>query len=372
MTAPAPSRRRRDQGTVARTPDALGRYQARYRDVDGRRRAVYGRTPEEAAAKLAAAIVKRDEGIPAPDRRTTLGGYLDRWIDGMAPGRLRPRSELRYRYVVGVWRRDPIGRSKLAELTPLDVSAAMRRMDRAGASPRTIGTNLAILRIALADAVRAGIAGRNVAKLVDAPKVEPTRIRPPAGDDLARLRAAIATDRLEALWSLALGAGLRHGEILGLHWRDVDLGAGIVTVTGTLQEGSEHVGPTKSRHGARRIPVAPWVLDALRRHHDRVPGVIPAPGAWVFATSSGQPYDATNVRRFWHRVCDRAGVRRYRIHDLRHAAATELLGHWPMATVSRYIGHATIQQTVDTYGHPTFDGLSFPDSDARSDARSGL
>jgi len=357
--SPTTARRRRDQGTVAKTPDARGRYAARFRDLDGRRRAVYGRTAADASAKLAAAIVKRDEGIPAPDRRSTLGGYLGRWIDAMPPGRLRPRSELRYRYVVRAWRADPIGRKRLAELTPTDVSAALRRMDRAGVSPRTIGTNLAILRIALADALRDGTTGRNVAKLVDAPKVEPTTIRPPAGDELARLRAAIAGDRLEALWSLALGAGLRHGEILGLRWRDVDVDAGIVTVTGTLQEGSATVGPTKSRHGARPIPVAPWVQAALRRHRDR-DGLGHHRDAFVFATSSGQPLDATNVRRYWHRLCDRAGVRRVRIHDLRHAAATELLRHWPMATVSRYIGHATIQQTVDTYGHPTFDGLAFP------------
>lgn len=378
----AQDRRRRGEGSVSDAPRPDGRYQYRFRDVTGKRVSGYARTKADAYRELGKAIAKRDEGIPAPDRTMTLGKWLDHWLATMPPGKLRPRSRVRYKFVVAVWQRDHVARAKLAELTPTHVSAAMGRQAATGSSPATIATNLSILRIALKAAVLDGRVGRNVAQLVTAPVVEPRRIQPPAGDELARLRVAIADDRLEAIWSLALGAGLRHGEILGLVWRDVDLRAGIVTVRGTLEYGSDRVGPTKSRHGARRLPLAPWVTAALQRHHDREPGVIPAPATWVFHTRTGRPYHARNVLGWWHELCARAGVRRYRIHDLRHAAATALLESpgWTMPTVSRYIGHATIKQTVDTYGHPTFDGLTFPEpdltpdltpdrpSDARSDA----
>jgi integrase len=293
----------------------------------------------------------------------TVGRWCRRWLDSVPPSALRPRSRVRYEHVIAnVWMRDPIARVKLAELTRTHVLEAMSRQERAGASPATIATNLTILRVALRAAVLDGRMTTNAAALVKRPETSARPIDPPTGADLERLFAAIAGDPLEAVWSLALGAGLRHGEVLALRWRDVDLAAGIVRVAGTLEYGSDRVGPTKSRHGARELPVPPWVADALRRHHDREPGVIPAPGAWLFHTRSGRPLHARNVLRRWHRLCVSAGVKRYRMHDLRHAAATALLAAgWPLATVSRYIGHATIAQTVDVYGHPTFDGLRFPE-----------
>ena len=74
-------------------------------------------------------------------------------------------------------------------------------------------------------------------------------------------------------------------------------------------------------------------------------------GRHVFTTNSGGPCDETKIRKAMLRVCKAAGLDRYSPHDLRHTYASLLLqdGKSP-AYVQRQLGHASIQQTVDTYG----------------------
>ena len=57
-----------------------------------------------------------------------------------------------------------------------------------------------------------------------------------------------------------------------------------------------------------------------------------------------------NVLRAFHRVCDKAGVRRIRFHDLRHSTATLLIDRGdPLVDVSQLLGHADIRTTANIY-----------------------
>lgn len=349
-----------------RTPG--GNYEVRWRDALGIRRSAHvPGAKSDAASFLAARIAERDRGVPAGDRTLTLGAWLPRWLDAMPPGRLRPRSEQRYRDVVRLqWARDPMMRMRLVDLTPEHVGLALGRMARRGTTPGGCDIALTILRIALSDAERAGLVGRNAARLTTRPRIEPRAIVPPSAVDQSAIREAIEGDRLEALWSLALGVGLRQGEILALRWGDVDLGAGLVTVRGTLAYGSSRVGAPKSSARVRypALPMPAWVTSALAEHYRAVAHAstegrarIPTPTAFVFATSTGKPLHARNVLGWWYAVCERAGVRRYRMHDLRHAAITNLVmrGVAP-AIVQAYAGHSSPTQT-SAYTHAAFSGL---------------
>ena len=74
---------------------------------------------------------------------------------------------------------------------------------------------------------------------------------------------------------------------------------------------------------------------------------------WLFFNEEGKPLDQGNVRaRVHYKMCEKASLRRVRIHDLRHSYATIRItaGH-NIADVSRQLGHASIKITVDTYYH---------------------
>jgi integrase len=75
---------------------------------------------------------------------------------------------------------------------------------------------------------------------------------------------------------------------------------------------------------------------------------------YVFATRHGRPLMARNVLRGLHRHLERAGLRRQRFHDLRHAYATLLLEDGEdLGVISRTLGHSQIATTADIYTHLT-------------------
>lgn len=118
-----------------------------------------------------------------------------------------------------------IGRVRLDKLGPLDVQRVVSGPVAEGRSERVLQYRLQVLRIALNKAVRWGLVARNVAAVVDAPRV-PTK--PPvflSTDEAERFLAVAAEDRQHALYTVALSLGLRQGEALGLSWSELDFDA---------------------------------------------------------------------------------------------------------------------------------------------------
>jgi integrase len=98
------------------------------------------------------------------------------------------------------------------------------------ATPATIEQHPQVLRAALGDAIRWGLHARNAAALAYGPRVQRTQLNVLSADQAKVFLEEINGDRLEALFNVAVAAGLRLGELLGLRWSDVDLDAGAVTV----------------------------------------------------------------------------------------------------------------------------------------------
>lgn len=75
--------------------------------------------------------------------------------------------------------------------------------------------------------------------------------------------------------------------------------------------------------------------------------------ALVFLTVQGKPVDGDNLRsRVFYPLLERAGLRRVRLHDLRHTFASLLIQQGEsLAYVREQLGHSSIQVTVDVYGH---------------------
>lgn len=73
---------------------------------------------------------------------------------------------------------------------------------------------------------------------------------------------------------------------------------------------------------------------------------------WVFADLKGLMLDREQLRGAMNKCLEKAGLRRVRIHDLRHSYATIRLlrGHNP-GDVSHQLGHSSIKITYDVYGH---------------------
>ena len=224
-------------------------------------------------------------------------------------------------------------RTPLAMLAPQQVQKWMNDKRAAGLSPRTVCYLPAVLRKALGQTLKWGEVARNVATLIDPPRMEEKDVEPFTPDECRKILKAVRGERLEALYTVALALRLRQGEALGLHRADVDLDAATLRVRVQLPkiDGEFRFTEPKSKTSLRAISLPAFAVTALREHRVRQleerlrAGDARTDSGLVFTSSIGTPLFARNVSRSFHALLDRAGIDRRGFHSLRHSAATLLL-----------------------------------------------
>jgi integrase len=301
-------------------------------------------------------------GAPADSAESPkLAAFLDAWLDDVVARSVRPKTHASYRSIVGCHLKPALGHIRLADLRPGHVQAYLNAAIASGLAPRTVAYHRNILRQALGHAERIELVGRNVARLAVPPRIPRSTVSPLDPDEARRFLAAIAGDRLEAAYLLALAAGLRQGEILGLRWADVDLPGGTARIRVALQrvDGLFALVEPKSASSRRSVALPSIAVNALVVHRERqaterqtVPAPEPPFDDLIFTTTAGQPIDGINLTRRFQRILRQAGIRRQRFHDLRHACASLLLAQGvPARVVMETLGHSQISLTLDTYSH---------------------
>lgn len=357
------SRRGLNEGSVYQRQDGRweGAVHMGYENGRRVRRFVIGATRTEVVSKLTVVLKARDEQRPVPNQRDKLGPFLRRWLDEVARPTLRASTYASYDGILRCHLIPGLGRIPVAKLTPAELQALLNERLASGLSPRRVVYIHAVLRRALVTAEKWGMVSRNVAKLVDPPRVPRHEIEPLTPAQARRLIEAAAEDRLRALWVTALATGLRQGELLALCWEDVDLDAQkTLRVRHTLARvnGKLELLEPKTDRSRRSVALPELVVSVLRAHRTRqrmerlVAGSRWQETGHVFTTTIGTPIEAARVTRSFALALERAGLPRIRFHDLRHAAATFLLAQgFTLEDVKNLLRHSSIVLTSNTYGH---------------------
>ena len=348
-------------------------------DPDGtrRRRVVTGRTSAEAREKLDdLRRALRLGTIGAASPTVTVADYLKEWID-RDRARVRPSTWRGREMHVRVYLIPSLGRLTLTRLAPNDIERATTafikngrpetseqsrrgRQSRRPVAPLTARHVRSTLRLALADAVRDGLVGRNAAADARPPYVEHRPVAYLPAADVRRLLDATHDDPFGPLYALAATTGLRLGELLGLAWSDLDMTAGTLTVRRSLARaagGGWALAEPKSARSRRTIPLPETARAALDRRRIQQDAMRRNAGtAWqdthalVFTDAVGQPMRPEGVSVAFGKARDAAGVPPIRFHDLRHSAATLMLAEGvALATISEWLGHAGIAITASHY-----------------------
>jgi integrase len=129
-----------------------------------------------------------------------------------------------------------LGKAKLARLTQQQLASLYAAKLKEGLSPSTVARVHAVLHKALSDAERLDLVQRNVSSLVRAPRALRRSMTTFTPEQVQIFLRAIKGDPLEAFYVLAITTGIRRGEALALHWKDVDLDNRRIHIRYTLQD----------------------------------------------------------------------------------------------------------------------------------------
>ena len=331
--------------------------------ADGpKRRYLSGKKREDVADELAKCLANRAEGLVFEAGTMTLEEYLDQWLQDVQDTVRRSTFE-RYEELVELHVTPALGRIKLKCLAPAHARWFYRERLNSGLAPATVHKIHAVLHKALKAAASDGLIPRNAVAGLKLPRIANEEINPLTTEEARRLleTARETSDRLEALYVLALNTGMRQGELLALRWDDLNLERGILRVRRTLtrQGGSFALGEPKTKNSLRTIRLTAAAVDALRAHlscqlveMEQV-GSLYQPGGLVFATEAGTIINPSNLRnRSFKPLLRQAGLPPIRFHDLRHTCATLLLGKdVNPKIVSEMLGHSSVSITLDIYSH---------------------
>lgn len=289
---------------------------------------------------------------------------------------LKPKTLHQYRLYVDQDLIPALGAIRLEHLRHTHVSALISDMEAAGRGAPTIRRCIAVLSSALSYAVARRRLTHNVAKHAPLPPEGREERRPWSAEEAVAFLEHVTDHRLSALWEVLIGCGLRRGEALGLRWSDVDIAGRTLHVRQTLSDINGHLvfGTPKTRGSAAGVGLSTRVVEALRKYREQqlieraVWGDAYEDNGLVFTRENGAPLRPESVLIEFHRLTDAAGLRRVRLHDLRHLAATLMISAGvPLALVSKTLRHSKMSITAELYGHLTTEAAH-----AASDALAGV
>jgi len=339
--------------------------------VTGRRRqksqTVKG-TKRDAQRRLREILLSLEQSSYVKPNKVTFGEWLRQWLKDYVSMNTTDRTQESYSYIVEGHLIPSLGKVMLADLQPQQIQSyyaeklSKGRADgKGGLSARSVVYHHRILSEALDYAVKMGVVVRNVAGVVQPPRVKRVTMNTFSMEEATRfLEAAQETDYY-VYFATLLFTGLRRGELLALRWRNLDLVKATLTVVETaykLGNGDYMIKEPKTAQSRRTISLPLSLVELVKVYRIdqellRIQlGVSLNVDDFVFIRPDGSPMNPSAVSLAFGRIIKKAWLKAIRIHDLRHTHATLMFkaGVNPKV-VSERLGHASISITLDIYSH---------------------
>ena len=336
------------------------------------------RGPKKAAqAALRKFIDEVEAELTAPPDEPTVTQLLEKWMANTAH---RASTQQGYRSKIDNYLGPAFGDTKVTKLRPDVIDGFYRQWERQGLATATVRQLHAILSGAFSQAVKWGWVGSSPAARATPPSVHRANRRSITFEELTAI-VNLATAGAEygsgdvlpvAIGLLAL-TGCRRGELAALRWSEVefsegDARRGVVEIKHSLTVLTGQpwkIGPTKT-HQERRVELGDQGVKMLRARRNaqeqwaaRVGVKLVANPFVLSRTADGsdpcRPDTLSHqfgelVAKLWP---SKSGKPAWHLHDLRHYAATELIGAgMDVRTVANRLGHADASTTLKIYAHP--------------------
>jgi len=313
-----------------------------------KRKYCYGATKRECLERWNELKKRQAENTLPQEKSMTLKQWFDHWIEVKAR-EVSPRTIEEYEFTFG-YILSRIGRIRLDKLTPLDVQKMqIDIMDKV--SSRAAYYSRSYLNNALNDAMRLDLVHRNVTTAVKPVKYVKKEIVIWSGDEVLRFLEFAKHSDNYALFYTALATGMRPGELIALHWSDIEGNKIHVRHNVSIVKRKPVLGPPKTRRGNRILSLAEDTLRVLDQHREGLllRGI---ESKLVFPSRKGTFLEHTNILKSLRRYIKQAGITKICAHDMRHTyVSMRIAGGTDIVRLSREIGHANASFTLDVYAH---------------------
>ena len=257
---------------------------------------------------------------------------------------------------------------KLCDLKPYHIQDFYKKkLDDDHVSANTIHHYHANIHKALAYAVKTERLLRNPADKVELPKKQKHIANFYSADELRTLLEAAKGTQLEPIVMFAAWFGLRRGEILGIKWECIDFETQTLHIVGTVKDKGESGSKIKNLYyepaaktsaSIRSFPMSSsavnylFSLKAEQDERKKRPGYNHQWDDFVCVRNNGDLIPLEYVSRYFPKLCEKAGLRRLKLHELRHTNISLLLESGAsMKELQEWAGHSSYSTTANIYSH---------------------
>lgn len=321
---------------------------AYWRDASGRQRAkAVGTRKKDAERFLNQITAELDQGTYKELRAITFQDFAENWLRDYAAAHVKPSTLQSYRATVRNSFIPFFGPVNLSAIQPDDVQRYVAERLATGVRAATVHRQLTVLKGMMRRAVEWDYLRINPAATIKPPRIEHVEMDFLTPPEIVTFLDAV-DPTYHALFFTAIFTGMRSGELRALLWSDIDWNSSTIRVRRSVWRGAEQL--PKSRASVRTVGMSNRLRQVLDAHRVTVPS---GGDHLVFPNTTGGFIDDNNLRkRVFEPALSRAGLRKIRIHDLRHTFASLLINQGEnLKYVQQQLGHASITTTVDRYGH---------------------
>lgn len=318
------------------------------------------KTKKEAQRAMAEKLAEVNRGDYIEPAQMKFKDLAWLWLDEYVKTKCQPKTYEDYERIIrNHVEKEEIGGKMLDQLKPVLFQRLYNRKHDEGLSPSYVQSIHCVCLGSLKWAVKMQMIQKNPAEQATPPKRMRRQMKYWTREQVEQF-FEYAKDHIHfPVFYLAFFTGMRRGELVALHWEDVDLESGRISVHRSSfrvkGQGLKIQDTTKTAAGRRVIEISPGVVSTLKKHKAKQAAHLMQIGQapkFVFCTANGTPVEPTDLGQYFRRLIKRAGLPQIRFHDIRHTHATLLLqqGVHPKIVQER-LGHSSITMTLDTYSH---------------------
>jgi len=338
-----------------------GRYSARFVTSSGKRVEKYFPMLQDARKWLAEAKLNDESGSVGVSVGMTVDAWYEFWIVNIKDKTVRFNTARNYRERYRQNIKKHIGKMQIADVKPMHCQKILNAME-ADYAGSTIYQTLIALYNMFDSAVENGIILKNpCTKSVKLPKPVEKKTKVLTVGDQEKFMEEAKDSSNYPQYFFILQTGVRTGEMVGLKWEDIDFEKNIISIRRSMEfrytTGEWRVGPPKTKHGYREIPITKAnreMLLGLKKQAEAGRYVLDEFKEFVFINRKGMPTKNSTYDVHIAKLTKKAEIENFSMHTLRHTFATRCIeaGMRPK-TLQQILGHSSINITMNLYVHVT-------------------